>query len=102
MRSDCGEFYRAFLNGLFRREVKVVVIPAARVERCVTERAKIAAVHIFADGEFMSARPAKNCANAPLGTRPNPDLMPGQSLVTILAGIIDTTASHFDGNDVAL
>src|ERR1700722_6375668 len=86
----------------FRREVKLVVVPTAGVKRGHTERAKIAAVHIFANGEFVSACPAKNCASIPLGTRPNPDVMPGKCFVAVLARVVDAAAGHFDGNNVAL
>src|ERR1700691_5728555 len=76
------------------------MIAAARIERGVTMRASIIARPIFADGHFIPASAAEHRGLVPLLLRPDLDRMAGQSLVTLLAGVIDSTALHFDGDDV--
>jgi hypothetical protein len=43
----------------------VVVVSAAWVEGGLAMRAQVAAVHVFADRQFVAAGSAKNCANVP-------------------------------------
>ena len=44
----------------------MVVAPAAWVEAGPAERAKVAAVHVLSDGQFVPAGSAENCSNVPL------------------------------------
>jgi hypothetical protein len=102
-----GDFYKAVRSDgrtdssrIFRSKIEVVVISAAWVEAGPAEWAKVAAVHVFPDRQFVAASSAENCPKVPLGTRPHLDGMACKEFVAILAGIVDAAASHPDGNDV--
>jgi hypothetical protein len=44
----------------------VVVTPAAWIEARLAEWARVAAVHVFADRQFVPAGSAENCPDLPL------------------------------------
>ncbi|MBB6147427.1 hypothetical protein HNQ77_005423 [Silvibacterium bohemicum] len=76
------------------------MIPAAGVESGCALRTLRPAIHVFANRQFMTARPAKNRANVPLGAEPYLDSVIGEDFVAILAGVVDAAAAHSDRKDV--
>jgi hypothetical protein len=72
------------LDGI--RKVKLVVIPAAWIEAIPAVRAQGAAIHVFANRQFVATGSA--------------DSMACKEFMAILAGIVNATASHSDRNDV--
>ena len=88
------------LNGIFRREVEVVVIPAPGIESCPAVWAYVAAIHVLLNRQFMAAGTAQDGVDVPVGAGPHLDQVISEGFVAVLAGVIVATAGHLDGDDV--
>ena len=82
------------------RKIKPVMFSARRIEECSTMRAPVVARHVFVDRHLISASAAKNRSPVPLLPRPHLDRMARQSLVAVLAGVINAAAFHLDRDNV--
>src|SRR6202040_1800175 len=82
-------------------EIKVMVVAAARIERCLAGRAGIIAIEIAPDAHLRSAGAAEHGRFIPLSARPWFERVIRQRLMAILAAIIYAAALHLDGDDVA-
>lgn len=76
------------------------MLAAAGIECGPASRALVTARHVLCDAHLISACPAKHRAFDPLRLRPDLDWMVRQSLVAILAGVVDTATLHLDGDDI--
>ena len=84
-----------------RFEIKRIVVSAAGVKLRPARGTGIPAAHILTNREFSRAGTAKDGALVPLAFRPDRRGMPCERRVAILAGIVNSAALHFDGNDVS-
>jgi hypothetical protein len=78
----------------------MVVVTACRIEGGVADRAARLHFQIFANRQPCATGPTENCFLVPFAARPSFDGMAGKRDVAVFAGIVDTAALHFDGDDV--
>jgi hypothetical protein len=78
----------------------MMVVLAARVERCVTNHALKTTIKVLLNGQLGAAGAAENGPVAPLTLRPNLDRMVGKSRVAIFARVKRAATPHLDGHDV--
>jgi hypothetical protein len=81
-------------------EIIMVMIAAAGVEICGACRAGVFALHILADGKFMTTDAAEDCLLVPFFARPDEDVMIGECIMTLFTSVIDSATFHLDGNYV--
>src|SRR5882724_4569308 len=74
--------------------------PAPRIKPRPTPRTPRLALHILPNRHLHPASPAQNRPRIPFPPPPNPNSMPRQSLMTILASPVNPTTSHLDRNNV--
>jgi hypothetical protein len=77
-----------------------MVVAARRIEKGVARGASRVGVEISVDGELGAAVAAEDGLMVPFGVGPWLDGVVGQGFVAVFAGVIDSAAFHFDGNDV--
>ena len=88
------------IRSLGGREIKLVMLAAARIKQSAAMRAFIAACHVLANGHLLSANAAQHCGLIPFRLRPDLNRMARQRFVTFLTGVINAAALHPDGDDV--
>lgn len=98
---SCGGAQPA-IGSLSAREIEVIVIAAAGVERRAARRAHRAAFHILPNGHHVLASSAKNSWLVPLRHWPNLNGMIRECHMAIFAGVVHATALHPDGDNVAI
>jgi len=76
------------------------VLAATGIECRFTAGAFTAAIEILADGQLFSAGAAQHGWLIPFAARPDLNRMARERFVTVFAGIVKATTSHFDGDDV--
>ena len=81
-------------------EIITIMIATAGVEMLAAVWTAEVALHVLVNSQFRAAGATENCFLVPLVSWPNLNQMIGESFVTILAGVIDTTTFHLDGDDV--
>lgn len=81
-------------------KIKLRMPAAAGVEGNVAGRALVAAGHVLLDAHLISTGAAQDRVLGPLGPRPDFDRMVSQSLVALLAGVVDAAAFHLDRDNV--
>lgn len=77
------------------------MVSAARVKLCPAHWTGVAAAHVLTNRKLRRAGSAENGALVPFAFRPDRGRMPRERCVAILAGIVNSAALHFDGNDVS-
>ena len=88
------------ISSVHGRKIKLRVFSAAGVKPNVAGRAIVAAGQVLLDAHLISTGAAQDRALSPFGLRPDFDWMISQSLVAILAGVIDAAAFHLYRDDV--
>ena len=76
------------------------MIAAARIEGSAAAGTHVATRHILRNAELAATNAAKHGRLTPLLLRPDLNWMVRQSLVALLAGVIDAAALHPDRDDV--
>jgi hypothetical protein len=97
---EAYQFVSLDRRGRPESEIITVMIATAGIEMLVAAWTAEVALHVLVDGQFRAAGTTENCFLVPLASRPDFNRMIGESFVTILAGVVDTTTFHFDGDDV--
>jgi hypothetical protein len=76
-------------------------VPAASwIEGRAANRACETAIQVLLNGHLRPACATKHGGFGPFRLWPDLDRMASQSLVAVLAGVIDTATPHLDGNNV--
>ena len=78
----------------------MIVVLAARVERCVTNHTLKTTIKVLLNGQLGAAGAAENGPVAPFTLRPNLDWMVGESRVAVFARVKRAATPHLDGHDV--
>jgi hypothetical protein len=78
----------------------MIVITTSGIELLPTSGAATLALHILVNGQFCATGATEHGSLVPFPLGPDLDLMIGERLMTILAGIVDATTLHFDRDNV--
>src|SRR5580700_9186557 len=81
-------------------EIEWMMAAAVRIERRPAGRACVAAFEVLTDRQYRSTSTAQHRALVPFAAWPGLDRVAGQSVMTILAGVIDAATLHLDGDHV--
>ena len=97
---DCARFGLGDSVSSLVRKVMMIVVLAAGVKGCVTNRTLKTTIEILLNGQLCAASTAENGHVVPFALRPKFDRMVGESRVAIFARVKRTAAPHLDGDDV--